>query len=374
MTSLLRINAPLGSAAELPALAEAGANEIYCGIVPEGMSRKDEGAFLNRRPTREGNLSSFDALRDAVATAHAKGLHVSFTLNEPFSPDDHYPHLLGQAEAAVEAGVDALIVADPVLMKHLHDRRLPVRIHVSVAASCLNSAAVAFFRSLGAARIILPRHLRFAEIAAMVRRHPDLEFEVIVLGDPCPWDDGMCTMEHNLHHFRPERPFTGGLCSVLCQDVTVHGEIDEVQKEAVRRRHTEQIHRVSGCGLCALRDLRAIGVTHVKSTGRDNALLRLRFVRYLALALSLLEDEALTREAFMQLARDLRARMFADFVAAGVVDLAGRIPSPTRLGTAVHEVLAQARLLGCDPPFGCYFPEAVIDDRPQVNASSSPPS
>lgn len=105
-----------------------------------------------------------------------------------------------------------------------------------------------------------------------------------------------------------------------------------------------------------------------------NALLRLHFVRYLALALSLLEDQGLTREAFMQLARDLKARMFADFVAAGVVDLAGRILSPTRLGTAVHEVLAQARLPGCDPPFGCYFPEAVIGNRPQVNASPAPPS
>lgn len=362
--SLLRINAPLGSAEEIFGLAEAGANEVYCGVVPAEVERKDEGAFLNRRPTREGNLSSFSELREVVAAAHSKGIHVSFTLNEPFFPDEHYPHLLGQAEAAVEAGVDALIVADPVLIKHLRERLPEVRIHVSVAASCLNSAAVGFFRSLGAVRIILPRHLRFAEIASMVRQNPDLEFEVIVLGDPCPWDDGMCTMEHNLHHFRSERPFTGGLCSMLCQDITVCGETDEVHKEAVRRRYAEQMHRHRGCGLCALWDLRDIGVTHVKSTGRDNALLRLHFIRYLVLALSLLEDKALAREAFIQLAQDLRARMFADFVAGKVVDLSCRIRSPTQLGTAVQEVLAQARLLSCDPPFGCYFPEAVSNTTP----------
>lgn len=368
---MLRINAPLASLAELEMMINSGANEVYCGVVPAEAQSKATGGFLNRRPTREGNLPSFAEVREAVVRAHDQGVRVSFTLNEPYAPEDHYPILLNQAEQAAEAGVDAIIVADPVLVSLIRSARIPVNIHISVAASCINSAAVSLFYSLGAKRIILPRHLRFAEVSSIVHGHPDLEFEVIVLGDPCAWDDGMCTMEHNLHLIRPERPFMGGLCSVGCQTIEVKDRAGIVDGDALRRRYLDQLHRHRGCALCALWDLQMMGIGYVKSTGRDNSLLRIHFVRYLYAALSLLEDNrSLSREVFVQLARDLRTRMLNDFVAGKVLELGGTIPSPTKMGMAVSDIISNARLLACDPPFGCYFPEAILDKANEMKYGS----
>lgn len=355
----MKIAAPATCAHEVETFAHLGADEFYCGVVA-GARPRDEGNFFNRRPTPEGNLFSFAALKDLTDTAHALEKEISFVLNETYVPEAHLPGILASAGQAAEAGVDAFIVADPVVITRLAEAGLPPKLYLSTCGNCFNAAAVSFFLDLGVSRIILPRHMRIDEIRSLCRAYPGVEFEVVALGDPCRWDDGLCTFEHNLHLIEGEdRDFCGGACS---KSFDLDVENDRLSEEAKARLRTgyADLSRLRGCGLCALMALKEAGVAVIKTTGRDNALLRGHYLRYLALAREILADPGLTQPVFQLQAREIRARMHADFVAGHTLRLVQTVGDPAVLGRQVQVVAAESWLLECDPPHSCYFPDAFL--------------
>lgn len=356
----MKIAAPVTHAHEVHTFAHLGADEFYCGVVDREGAR-DNGNFLNRRPTPEGNLFSFASLKELAETAHALGKTVSFVLNETYIPEAHLPRVLASAEQAAETGVDAFIVADPVVITRIREAGFPQELYLSACGNCLNSLAVSFFRELGVSRVILPRHLTVGEIRALTAAHPGVEFEVIVLGDPCRWDDGLCTFEHNLHLFDGGNPdFCGGACS---KSFAVEVEDDQLNEETKSRliASYSNLSRLRGCGLCALFALNEAGVSVIKTTGRDNQLLRGHFLRYLALARDILSDSDLNRNVFRLQAREIRARMHADFIAGNTLHLARAVDDPAVLGRQVKALAAESWLLECDPPYSCYFPEETLN-------------
>lgn len=358
----MKIAAPATCAHEVETFARLGADEFYCGVVA-GARPRDEGNFLNRRPTPEGNLFSFAALKELTDTAHALGKEVSFVLNETYVPEAHLPGILASAEQAAESGVDAFIVADPVVITRLGEAGLPRKLYLSTCGNCFNTAAVAFFLDLGVSRIILPRHMTVADIRSLCRAYPDVEFEVVALGDPCRWDDGLCTFEHNLHLFDGQnRDFCGGACSKSF-DLEVEDERLSEEAKALLRASYSDLSRLRGCGFCALMALHEAGVAVIKTTGRDNALLRGHYLRYLALAREVLADPGLTPAVYQLQAREIRSRMHADFVAGNVLNLARAVGDPAVLGRRVQAVAAESWLLECDPPHSCYFPDAFLPVR-----------
>lgn len=356
----MRIAAPATGAHEAEVFARLGADEFYCGVVTGARSR-DEGNFLNRRPTPEGNLNSFAALRDLTEAAHALEKEISFVLNETYVPETHLPGILESADQAAGAGVDAFIVADPVIITRLGEAGFPQKLYLSTCGNCFNTAAVNFFLDLGVTRIILPRHLRLDDVRSLCRAYPGVEFEVVALGDPCRWDDGLCTFEHNLHLFDGRsHDFCGGACSKHF-DVNVEGNgLRKKAKERVRAAYAD-LSRLRGCGFCALLGLRDAGVAVIKTTGRDNALLRGHYLRYLALAREILADPDLTPALYQLQAREIRARMHADFIAGNTLHLARAVDDPAVLGRQVKAIAAESWLLECDPPYSCYFPEETLN-------------
>ncbi len=354
----MKIAAPATCAHEVRAFVRLGADEFYCGVVT-GARPRDEGNFLNRRPTCEGNLLSFEELRELTDAAHGLDKEVSFVLNETYIPEEHLPAILGSARRAAESGVDAFIVADLIVIVRLVEEGFPQKLYLSACGNCFNTAAVAFFLDLGVSRIILPRHLTIADIRSLCGAYPEVEFEVIVLGDPCRWDDGLCTFEHNLHLFDgTKRDFCGGACSKVF-DVAVEGDrLSGDGSERIKAAYAD-LFRLRGCGLCALMALEKAGVAVIKTTGRDNALLRGHYLRYLALARDILGDPGLTPAVYQMQAREIRARMHADFVAGHTLRLARNIGDSAALGRQVQAIVAESWLLECDPPHSCYFAPAL---------------
>ncbi len=281
----MKVLAPISSHDELEMLAAAGAEELYCGIVPrEWMERYTGAIWLNRRSPKGGSLESYADLKRLVDDAHKLGIPVFITLNSPYYTAEQMPLVMELAhKLSDEAGVDALIVTDINLLLRLSEENLAADLHVSSVAATLNTEAVRFLLNFGPTRIILPRSLTIKEIETIVNDVRDeVEIEVFMLNDGCAFEEGFCSTTH--HHT------VGAFCTSLSEMET---KFEWVGRELTNRRHNwlrrnltdyrEWVWYVNGngcsvtpkglpygpCGLCAAPDFHRIGVASLKIVGRE---------------------------------------------------------------------------------------------------------
>ncbi len=281
----MKITAPIRALEELEMLAAAGAQELYCGIVPEEWTSRYQGAmWLNRRSPNGSGVASWAEMRRLVEEAHARALPVFVTLNAPYYTEAQMPLVLDLARRlSEEAQVDALIVSDINLLVRLSDEQLAARLHVSSVAAMLNSEAVRFLLNFGPSRVILPRSLTLAEIETITREAGrDVEIEVFLLNDGCAFEEGFCATTH--HHS------VGAFCTSLSgMDAAFEWSRGPLRSRRERwLRHNladyrEWVWYVNGngcgstpqglpygpCGLCAIPDLLRMGVASLKIVGRE---------------------------------------------------------------------------------------------------------
>jgi collagenase-like PrtC family protease len=284
----MRIVAPICSPDEVAALADAGADEFYCGLLPPLWRTRTDPAPLSRRAG--GNLTSLTALAATARRAHDLGRTLAVAFNAQSYPPERWNALLDLIDSSVEAGADALIVADLGLLTVLAERSMPVRLHLSSVASCHNREAAALAGELGAARVILPRHVTVAETRALCAALPGLEFESFALNDGCVFEEGSC---HTLHLPAP----LGGPICLDCRGYEYEradgAPLEPAEREALRRNDAQWEHWLwytfacgftvtetglphGPCGLCAIPALGVAGVRALKIAGREAPLERRR--------------------------------------------------------------------------------------------------
>ncbi|MBM3271203.1 MAG: U32 family peptidase [Candidatus Sericytochromatia bacterium] len=194
---LMKLLAPVSAHEEVAPLIAAGAEEIYCGLVPAAwVSGEDPAHWLNRRSARGANLHSIGELRAVLASAHDRAVPVFLTLNAHHYQQRQIPLIVEMARVLGAEGVDALIVSDLTLIGALRDGGVYVPVHLSSLGVCINAEAARFYADLGVRRIILPRHLSLPEIGAVVSAVPEVEFEVFLLNDGCVYEEGHCLTTH----------------------------------------------------------------------------------------------------------------------------------------------------------------------------------
>jgi putative protease len=281
----MKVLAPIRSCEELEMLAASGAEELYCGVVPqEWMERYSGAAWLNRRSPKGGSLETYSGLRQLVDRAHALHLPVFLTLNAPYYSAGQLPLVLHLAHRlSDEIGVDALIVADINLLMLLSEEKLAAALHVSSVAATLNSEAVRFLLNFGPRRVILPRSLAIAEIEAIVNDvRGQVEIEVFILNDGCAFEEGFCATTH--HHS------VGAFCTSLSEmraEFEWDGPVFTARRQNWLARnladYREWVWYLNGngcgstprglpygpCGLCAIPDFLRIGVDSLKIVGRE---------------------------------------------------------------------------------------------------------
>lgn len=293
----MRIVAPVRSSDEVPPLAAAGAHEFYCGLAPPGWQEQFGGAWVHRRDPRSASVAGLDDLRRIVALGAPRPVFA--TLNAPCYPAGAVPRLLDFGRQLLdEAGIAALIVAEWELLLALCEAGLAARVHVSSLASCRNPGAAAFFRSLGVARVILPRHITLEEIEATAL--PGLDWEAFLLNDGCVFEEGICATTHAYGPFclgdrLPRR--SGG-----------HDQRYEFWKWTLNNCgcSTSRGYTLGPCGLCALPRLARAGVTGLKVVGREASLARKVASVQLAAAALAVAGRGGTREAIRDAVVDLR--------------------------------------------------------------------
>jgi putative protease len=267
-------------------LAESGAEEFYCGVVPSEWTERYTGAvWLNRRSPKGGSLESTSAVKRLVDLAHGRNIPVFVTLNAPYYTADQLKWVLELARRLDgDAGVDALIVTDINLLMRLSEIKLGGALHVSSVAASLNTEAIRFLLQFGPSRIILPRSLTIAEIERMAANlSGQVELEAFMLNDGCAFEEGFCATTH--HHT------VGAFCTSLSEmETEFEAKGGRIMSYRQLRRlgknladYREWIWYVNGngcgatpaglpygpCGLCAVHDFQRIGIASLKIVGRE---------------------------------------------------------------------------------------------------------
>ncbi len=201
--SIPELLAPAGDMEKLETAILYGADAVYLG-----------GDSLNLRAGAGG--FSHDALKKGIALAHAAGVKVYFTLNV-YPRESMLPQVKKYIEALGELQPDAVIAADPGVVRLLR-RNLPeVPVHISTQANTSNSESIRFWRECGAKRVNVARELRSQELFEMLaiarKQMPNMELEVFVHGAMCMAISGRCYMSALLN----DRPGNLGECSHPCR-------------------------------------------------------------------------------------------------------------------------------------------------------------
>lgn len=196
----LEVLAPAGDSERFEAALNYGADAVYLGRKQFGM-RSSPMNF------------DFQQLSEAVKNAHAKGVKVYLTCNT-LPRNNEIPMFEQFVKEAVEAEVDALIVADIGLLSLVKKYAPDMEIHISTQTGIVNYVTACELYNMGAKRIVLARELSLEEISEIrAKTNPGLDIEAFVHGAMCVSFSGRCLLSQYLVN----RDANRGECAQPCR-------------------------------------------------------------------------------------------------------------------------------------------------------------
>lgn len=254
MMDKLEVLAPAGDEERLAAALNYGADAVYMGRQQFGM-RASPANF------------DFEQLIKAVKSAHEKGVKVYLTCNT-LPRNNELPFFEQFVREAVDAQVDALIVADIGLLMLIKKYAPDMEIHISTQTGIVNYATARELYDLGAKRIVLARELSLDEIAEIrAKTAPELDIECFVHGAMCVSFSGRCLLSQYLVN----RDANRGECAQPCRwgyhlmEEKRPGEFFPVFED---ERGTFILNAKDMCMIEHIDKLAEAGVTSLKIEGR----------------------------------------------------------------------------------------------------------
>ena len=201
------IMAPVGSYESLHAAIAAGADAVYFGV---------EGLNMRSRSSVNFNL---DDLRQIVRTCNDAGVKTYLTVNTIIYDSD-IPKLHETIDAALEAGVTAIIASDIAAIAYA--RKIGVEVHISTQCNVSNIEAVRFYSTM-ADVMVLARELNMDQVGEISRTIKEericgpngklVRLEMFCHGALCMAVSGKCYL--SLHEMNSSA--NRGACTQICR-------------------------------------------------------------------------------------------------------------------------------------------------------------
>lgn len=189
---------PAGSLPGLKAAIDNGADSVYLGFRDATNARNFAGLNFDEAAINEG-----------IRYAHARGRKVLLALNT-YPQGNAWQQWHAAVDRAARADIDAILLADPGLMRYARTHYPHLELHLSVQGSATNYEAINFYQEhFGVTRAVLPRVLSMAQVE-MVCEKTDIEIEVFGFGSLCVMVEGRCALSS---YVTGESPNTKGVCS-----------------------------------------------------------------------------------------------------------------------------------------------------------------
>ncbi len=198
MHALPDLVCPAGSLPALKTAVDQGADAVYLGFKNDTNARNFAGLNFDHKSMAEG-----------IRYAHSKGREVLLAINT-FAQAGRAADWQKSVDAAVDLGVDAIILADVGLLDYTASKYPQQRLHLSVQGSATSYEAINFCqREFGVRRAVLPRVLTLAQVEHVIK-NTDVEIEVFGFGSLCVMNEGRCWLSS---YACGESPNTVGACS-----------------------------------------------------------------------------------------------------------------------------------------------------------------
>ncbi|MBO4565776.1 MAG: U32 family peptidase [Bacteroidales bacterium] len=203
----LEIMAPAGNFECLRAAVQGGADSVYFGV-----------GRLNMRSRSAANFAPED-LAEVVRICRAAGVRTYLTLNIILYEEDLAP-MRGALDAALAAGVDAVIASDVAALEYA--RSIGLEVHASTQLNVSNIEALRFY-ARWADVVVLARELNLDQVRriheAIVREHicgpsgKPVRIEMFAHGALCMAVSGKCYMSLHAYGASANR----GACMQVCR-------------------------------------------------------------------------------------------------------------------------------------------------------------
>lgn len=194
----LELICPAGNLPALKTAIDHGADSVYIGFRDNTNARAFPGLNFDFSTTEAG-----------VDYAHARNKKVLLALNT-FPQTSTWSRWQHAVDQAAEAGIDAIILADPGLMNYASRTYPNMRLHLSVQGSATNYEAINYYHEhFGIQRAVLPRVLSLSQVASVIKNTP-VEIELFGFGGLCVMVEGRCVLSS---YATGESPNTEGVCS-----------------------------------------------------------------------------------------------------------------------------------------------------------------
>lgn len=254
MLTDLEVLAPAGDEERFNAALNYGADAVYLGRKQFGM----RASPLN---------FDFEQLCSAVRKAHEKGVKVYLTCNT-LPRNNEIPFFEQFVREAVEAQVDAMIVADIGLLMLIKKYAPDMEIHISTQTGIVNYVTARELYNMGAKRVVLARELSLDEIAEIrAKCSPDMDIECFVHGAMCVSFSGRCLLSQYLVN----RDANRGECAQPCRwgyhlmEEKRPGEYFPIFED---EKGTYILNAKDMCMIEHIDKLAEVGVTSLKIEGR----------------------------------------------------------------------------------------------------------
>ena len=180
------------------AAIDCGADAVYMGASSFG--------------ARQNACNSLEDIKDVVDYAHKFRVKVFITVNTILT-DEELEQAVKLVKQLDKMLVDAVIIQDMGLLKHLIDENVKIPVHISTQCDNREPEKVSFFNNLGVSRVVLARELSLKQIKEIHRQNPDLELEAFVHGALCVSYSGQCY----LSQYIGGRSANRGECAQPCR-------------------------------------------------------------------------------------------------------------------------------------------------------------
>ena len=249
---MIKILAPVRDFETAKLHIDAGADEIYLGVKGGDFNIYSYGGRFQSMNKVSTQVPNIEELKRISKYAKKRGVMIQLTMNMHYIPsefEEGYMELLRDCSPYI----DQVIISNIGLIRKV----MASDIQVSVAAGSFtfipNSEMIAYLKSLGVKRVVLPHATSVEEIAAIHQKFPDIELEIFALiggGNNC----GRCMMFHS-----PIKSDIGPGCRAL-YDVSYNGEI---------YKNVPYMDAAADCSLCSMKELSDAGAYSLKIVGRE---------------------------------------------------------------------------------------------------------
>jgi U32 family peptidase len=244
---------PAGNLEKLRTALLYGADAVYVGIA--GLSLRSLSAEM-----------SLADLATGINETHARKVKVYAAINT-FVRNADLKQARQMIPALADAGVDALIVSDPGMIRLIRTLTPNLPLHLSTQANTTNAEAVLFWRDQGVRRIILARELNLNEVGEIAAAVPEMELELFIHGAMCMAYSGRCY----LSAFRNRRSANQGDCSQPCRWEYLLHEATRPDDPLILQEDERYSYLLSSKDLCLIEylpEILASGVASLKIEGR----------------------------------------------------------------------------------------------------------